>query len=748
MTKNLLKLLLLLLLPFSFLHAEEELLEPDQAFALELKAIDASTLRATWDIADGYYLYRSKFRFNTDAAGITLGDPVFPKGKIKHDEFFGDVEIYRGTIAIDIPVERQESSPDSLTVTATSQGCADIGVCYPPQRQKREVVLPVAMKTDSAPSSIMQSLQENLGMSQQEDEVLEPDQAFQFSSEVIDGDTLMTRWVIAPGHYLYKNKFKFSLKDAEGITLGQHQMPPAVEKDDEFFGLIEVYHDQVEIRLPLIRTITTVSDITLATSYQGCSEITGICYPPIKKSIALVLPASDVSASVTPVVPAEATPQPPLSEQDSLAQSLATGNTIATILLFFGLGLLLAFTPCVFPMIPILSSIIVGHGEGLTTRKAFVLSLVYVLAMALTYTVAGVIAGLFGANLQAAFQNPWILGSFSAVFVALAMSMFGFYELQLPSSWQSHLSEVSNKQRGGSLAGVAVMGLLSALIVGPCVAPPLMGALIYIGQTGDAILGGLALFALSMGMGAPLLAIGTSAGKLLPKAGGWMDAVKAVFGVMLLAVAVWMLERILPAQVTLLMWALLAIVSAVYMGAIDGLGEGASGWRKLWKGLGLVLLIYGGLMLIGLAAGNNDPLQPLKELGRGIGSTAERPHLSFKTIKSIDDLEREVTTANAAGKNVMLDFYADWCISCKEFEKYTFTNPGVQNALANTVTLQADVTANDEIDQALMKHFNIIGPPAIIFYGRDGKELKNYRVVGYMPADEFSSHIKRAFDLK
>ncbi len=321
--------------------------------------------------------------------------------------------------------------------------------------------------------------------------------------------------------------------------------------------------------------------------------------------------------------------------------------------------------------------------------------------------------------------------------------MFGFYELQLPSALQSKLTEVSNKQQGGTLTGVAIMGLLSALIVGPCVAPPLMAALIVIGQSGDPWLGGSALFALSLGMGAPLVAIGTAGGKYLPRAGGWMDAVKAVFGVLLLAVAIWMLERILPASITLLLWALLLIISAVYMGAVDAIREGSSGWNKLWKGIGLVLLLQGGLMLIGLAAGTTDPLQPLKGIGFG-GGAVQQQHLSFKTIKTVDDLEREVAAASAAGKPVMLDFYADWCISCKEFEKYTFSDPQVIAALGNTVALQADVTANDEHDQALLKRFNLIGPPGIIFYDATGKELNKHRVVGFMPAEDFAAHIGRA----
>ncbi|HEY0634378.1 MAG TPA: protein-disulfide reductase DsbD, partial [Gammaproteobacteria bacterium] len=575
---------LLALFALQAAQAEEELLDPEQAFRLEMSASDGSTVRARWIIADGYYLYRNKIKFKSDTAGVTLGEARLPKGKVKQDEFFGEVEIYRGTIDVEIPLERPAGT-DTITITATSQGCADAGVCYPPHKQSREIKLAATqplvqpLPVFGAPAAI-----KPFGAAQ--DELLEADQAFQASAIALDGQTLQINWVIAPGYYLYRDRLKFELLDAEGITLGAPQIPQGEEKEDEFFGRIQVFHNSVEVRLPLTRTATAPTALTLQLGYQGCAEL-GVCYPPIKQKLAIDLPAAGVAVEGKP---SGAAPQ---SEQDSLAASLKSGDTLATLLLFFGLGLLLAFTPCVFPMIPILSSIIVGHGEKITTRKAFTLSLVYVLAMALTYTVAGVIAGLFGANLQAAFQNPWILGSFSALFVLLALSMFGFYELQLPSALQSKLSEISNKQQGGHLAGVAIMGLLSALIVGPCVAPPLMGALIYIGQTGDAVLGGLALFALSLGMGAPLIAIGTSAGKLLPRAGGWMDAVKAVFGVLMLAVAIWMLERILPPIIIMVLWGLLLIVSAIYMGAIDAVGETASGWRKLWQGLGLALLVWG-----------------------------------------------------------------------------------------------------------------------------------------------------------
>jgi thiol:disulfide interchange protein DsbD len=437
-----------------------------------------------------------------------------------------------------------------------------------------------------------------------------------------------------------------------------------------------------------------------------------------------------------------------VSEQDQLAAKLASDSAFVTSLWFFGFGLLLAFTPCVFPMIPILSGIIVGQGSRMTTRRAFVLSVIYVLAMSVTYTIAGVIAGLFGANLQAALQNPWVLSSFALVFVLLALSMFGFYDLQLPSSWQSRLTDLSNRQRGGTLIGVAVMGFLSALIVGPCVAPPLAGALIYIGQTGDPWLGGLALFSLSMGMGAPLVAVGTLEGRYLPRAGGWMNAVKAVFGVALLGVAVFLLERVVPGWVSLLLWSALFIISAVYLGALEPLGMDASGYRRLWKGLGLVFLAYGVLLMIGAASGGGgDVLQPLKGVGvagAAPGTGQASSGLSFKKVKGTAGLEAGLAEARAAGKPVMLDFYADWCIACKELEKFTFSDAAVQKALDGAVLLKADVTANDADDQALLKSLGLIGPPAILFYGPDGLERRGYRLVGFKPAAEFRPHAERA----
>ncbi|MFT7564763.1 MAG: thiol:disulfide interchange protein DsbD, partial [Bacteroidia bacterium] len=481
--------------------------------------------------------------------------------------------------------------------------------------------------------------------------------------------------------------------------------------------------------------------------YQGCLD-GEICYPPQTGWAELLIGASSeaVNLPVTYVPPAvmQATKtsdfQPPVSEQDRLARMLLE-NPSTAIFAFFIAGILLAFTPCVFPMVPILSGIIAGQGDKLTTSRAFSLSLVYVLAMAVTYTVAGVLAGLFGQNLQAAFQNPWIISGFVAIFVALALSMFGFYELQLPGRLQTALTDRSNQHSGGRYGGVAVMGFLSALIVGPCVAPPLAAALIVIGASGSAVLGGSALFALSMGMGLPLILFGVSAGKLIPRAGAWMNAVKAVFGVGLLALGIWMLERIIHGPIILLLWGLLAIGSGVYMGALESVPAGSSGWRKLWKTLGLALLVFGAAELAGAAAGGNNWMKPLD--GILAGSRPAVNHIEFQRVKSIGELDTALNQASTVSKPSMLDFYADWCVECIRMERNTFPEDTVQALLKQIQPLQADVTANDDTDQALMKKFGIIGPPAILFFDRRGKEMRAYRLVGYFTPEEFGSHLQQ-----
>ena len=726
------------------LFGDDQLLPADQAFAFEATMASDDRIRAVWNIADGYYLYKSKFQFSTDAEGIRFGDPMLPAGKVKQDEFFGEIETFRNQLVIEVPVIREAGATKNFELKARSQGCADIGVCYPPQTQL--AALSFAESDTPAAGGALQALSQlgaDLGFGS-DDELLPADEAFKLNLEVSDANTLTADWLIAEGYYLYRHKFEFVLDSGDGITLLPARMPEGEHKTDEFFGDIQVYHQQTRADIPLQRSGPQATPIALTVKYQGCAE-RGVCYPPIAKTLELLLPAATAATTAAPAAGSGGPASTTLSEQDAIAKRLTEGGALATLAAFFGFGLLLAFTPCVFPMIPILSSLIIGQGEKITAYRGFVLSLVYVLAMAITYTIAGVFAGMFGENLQAAFQNPWILSGFAAVFVLLSLSMFGFYDLQMPVFIQSRLTDVSNRQKSGSLTGVAIMGFLSALIVGPCVAAPLAGALIYIGQSGDAVLGGLALFALSMGMGTPLIAIGTGAGRLLPTVGPWMDRIKAVFGVLLLAVAIWLLERILPASVTLMLWAALLILCSVYLSALDGLPVEASGWARLWKGVGVVSLVYGILLLIGAASGAHDPLQPLQNVMAKQNSTTlsgQQAHLPFVRIKSVADLDRELEGAARQGKAVMVDFYADWCVSCKEMEKYTFATTDVQRALSGMVLLQADVTANDEDDKALLKHFQLIGPPSILFYDSAGNKRPELSLVGYKPADEFVQHVR------
>ena len=563
------------------------------------------------------------------------------------------------------------------------------------------------------------------------------DEAFQFDMAVQDPQTLLARFTVAAGNYLYRDKIKFEISGTQPIQILHFELPEGKNKIDEIFGPTDVFFDDIDIQLPLNRS-PQQQNISLTVHYQGCSETFNICYPPTKKIIELVLPASNTSL-VDKANTQVLSSTPLLSEQDRLAQSLANDNLFTILISFFGLGLLLAFTPCVFPMIPILSSIIVGEGKDITTRRAFILSLVYVLAMSLTYTVAGLLTGLLGANLQTMLQNPWVISSFSALFVVLSLSMFGLYELQLPQGIQDRLHRISHNQTGGKLAGVALMGLLSGLIVGPCLAPPLAGALIFIGQQGDPLLGASALFSLSMGMGIPLLVIGTSAGSLLPKAGPWMDGIKSVFGVLMIALAIWLLERIIPGWVALLLWGSLLIVSAVYLGALNSLSMVSTGWEKLLKGFGLIILVYGSLLIVGSASGSQNVWQPLTALTSPSFNTGENQHgVKFIQIDNLTELEQQLSRST---RPVMLDLYADWCTECKTMEMTTFKDPAVVAALANTTTLQLDMTDNTAEHKALLKKFSIFGPPTILFFDSQGDEYSQYRLIGGLDAQDFSQHI-------
>ena len=572
----------------------------------------------------------------------------------------------------------------------------------------------------------------------QEPDLLEPEKAFRFSARLLEPGKVEVRYEIAPGYYMYREKFKFSA-DPASVTVDASQLPAGQIKKDEFFGNVQIYRGKQVFVLPVGGAEAANGFMFKAVS-QGCADI-GVCYPPqeqranLKTGFSAAAQGAGVSEFVS-ATPGAAAAAPAAKSEDALIADLFKGGFFALVASFFGFGLLLALTPCVFPMIPILSGILVPHGEHLTHARGFALSLAYVLGMAITYALAGVAAGLLGTMLSSALQTPWVLGGFAALFVVLAMSMFGFYELQLPSALQSKLTVTSNKLHGGHFVSVFGMGILSALIVGPCVAAPLAGALLYISKSGDTVLGGAALFALAMGMGVPLLIVGASAGTLLPKAGPWMDTVKRFFGVVLLGVAIFLISPLLPPMAHFLAWAVLLIMFAVYLHALDPLPQNAPGYRRLFKGVGIIALIAGIALIIGALSGARDVLQPLSGL-RGATATAAGPAVHFQRVSSLAELDKAVRSS--AGKPVMLDFYADWCVSCKEMERDTFSASMVKARLDDMVALQADVTANLEEHKALLKRFDLFGPPGIVFFDRRGEEVKGLRVVGFQPADRFAA---------
>ena len=716
----------------------DDLLPVEEAFALQA-GVDGDQVVLDWRIAEGYYLYRHAFRVDRLGDGLALGELQVPPGEMTTDEFFGETETYRGRVQVRVPVTAL-AADGKVEFRVRSQGCADLGLCYPPDLQQVSLHLdPARVSAAAAPDALSALLGPGparpgavLGL---DAGALPPDEAFSIEAIASGPATVLVRATARPGYYLYREQFDFRV-EGEELSLVRVELPAGAAITDESFGATQVYFGEVEFPLHLARPAGPARELLLHVDYQGCKE-GSICYPPLTRQIAVELPTATTAVRLgdEPLVDAAS---PPAAEQDRLAAALS-GAPVLALLLFLVAGLLLAFTPCVFPMVPILSGLIAGEGERLTTWRAFRLSLVYVLAMAVVYTAFGVVAGLFGQNLQALFQHPGVLGGFAFLFVVLSLAMFGFYELQLPSSWQTRLNEWSNRAEGGTLIGAAIMGGLSALVVGPCVAPALMGALIYIGQTGDALLGGAALFAMAMGMGIPLIVWGTSAGRLLPRAGGWMNAVKAVFGVGLLALAIWMLERVVPPTVTMLLWGVLAISSGVYLGALSRLPPEVSGWRKLWQALGVVLMLFGGAQLIGALSGGNDWLRPLHHLS-GAGSAVPVERVSFRQVETLAELQAAIQGAPGA---VFLSFTAEWCVDCRRMERRTFPEPTVQQRFARMTILKVDVTDYNDDHREILGHFGLIGPPAyLVFDG--GRELARLRSYGFLPAERLAAMLDEA----
>lgn len=577
-------------------------------------------------------------------------------------------------------------------------------------------------------------------------EFLSPDAAFSLVLATQDDHTLRADFKVAPGYYLYKDRIKFELANPQAGKVAQVNLPAGEIKDDPNFGKMEVYHHDFSAT---VVTRDAAGDIMVNARYQGCSE-KGLCYAPQRKSYQITLANTVTDTKIITDTPATSVSD----ASDDKATTLLKGGKLWLIAIgFFGFGLLLALTPCVLPMIPILSGIIVGdekaHHHATSRMHSFNLSLAYTLGMALSYTLAGIAAGLSGQLLSNALQSPWVLGATALIFVALAFSMFGFYELRLPHAIEERMVNTTNKLKGGQFIGVFLMGVLSALIVSPCVAAPLAGALLYISQTHDVVLGGVALFCLSIGMGVPLLLIGASAGHVLPKAGVWMTAVRNFFGVVMLAVAIYLISPVIPVALQMLLWAALFIIPAMYLHALDPLpidkklGR-SHPWMRFWKGIGIILLGIGLALLVGAVSGAKSPWQPLA--GLRLAGAESASALPFRRVRNTAELDQAIK--QASGKFVMLDFYADWCVSCKEMEQLSFSDPRVKKALSDFVLLQADVTENTPEDLGLLKRFNLFGPPGIIFFNKNGQEIRPIKVVGYEDADSFLITINRVKSLK
>lgn len=665
------RLLLVVSLAFGAqtLHAEEEFLDPAVAFKMAVEPADARSVALTYTIAPGYYLYREQFNF--EAQGATLGIPMLPKGTTKFDPTFNKtVEVYRNSLRVVIPVSQASAK---FTLMATNQGCADKGLCYPPQVRNVEVGL-TGFGGDGAAKI----------MAVQEEPARKPGGTVGASLGILNART----WSTSPD------------------TLAAPTAPAA-----------RTMPDGSSAESPSSTAVTRLQ--------RAASEPQA---PPTTKARAS---AEDTNAARF------------AADDVSIDNALRSGHFWTVVGAFFAAGVLLSLTPCVLPMLPILSSIIVGQGARVSRGRGLALAASYSLGMAIIYTAFGVAAGLAGEGLAATLQKPWVLGLFAAALVALAMSMFGLYELQLPSSFTGRLAGASQRLPAGRFAGVFVMGGVSALIVSPCVAAPLAGALVFLSQTRDVWLGGTALFSLAAGMSVPLMLMGASAGSLLPRAGVWMDEVKRLFGLMLLGVALWTIQPVIPAPLSLALWGVLAISGAVMFGSASGDAKGAFTTSVARRAAAAVLAAVGLLQLVGAASGGSDPLQPLAQLhGRGGADLAAAQHApTFTIVRTVADLDAHLQTA---GRPVVLDFYADWCVSCKEMERYTFTDPTVRSKLASALLLKADVTANNEADRELLKRFNLFGPPGTIFFNSKGKEVRSARIAGFQDSQRFLQTLKTA----
>ncbi|MEP7705951.1 protein-disulfide reductase DsbD [Paraglaciecola sp. 25GB23A] len=704
--------------PFADMFTEEpDFLAVDQAFQFEFTQKD-NDLVLSWTVADGYYLYKKQFK--TVVKNAELAEPQFPQSEQIEDEFFGVSDIFRQQVNITYPII--QSIQDGV-VKIQYQGCADAGLCYPPT-----VKVVYLDKTNSQFLPVEKAF------------------AYDFTQE---NDTLSLSWKIADGYYLYKDSIEII---PAGAALKDLELPPAISIVDKFKGPTVGYRGEFKFQSKII-TVAEQNEVQI--QFQGCAD-DGICYPVQSKILTLQkLNSADVAENISQIGTSltsehfnenESTSNTVVSQQFELADLLASDQSLTwSLFLFFLLGIGLAFTPCVFPMYPILSGIVIGQGKTISTSKAFSLSFIYVQGMALTYSILGLVVASAGVQFQATLQHPAILITLITLFVLLAIVMFGAYELQMPSSWQEKLNAMSNKQKSGSYIGVFVMGAISGLVASPCTTAPLTGILLFIAQSGDLLLGFTALYALSLGMGIPLILFGITGGKLLPKAGNWMNIVKVTFGFMMLAVALIFVERLqsyVPVLVVDIAWTVLGLACFTYFFVMNQDSK-----VSFLKGL-RTLLIFVGLMASGFYGYSTiTPLFAHQAMpGVSQQQSAVTPHPDFVLIKSLDDFNAKLAAANAQGKSVMLDLYADWCVACKEFEKFTFPAPAVVDALSNTVWMQIDLTDNTPVNLSFQDYFSILGLPTILFFNQQGEELKSARVTGFMKAEPFADHVNQVFN--
>lgn len=743
---------ILFLLSIANAFADDGPLPVTQAFQFDA-VVKANHILATWNIADGNHLFRDNFHFKSATPGVTLGTPIFPKGKmvtgIKADGSEGLEEAYFHKVTIDIPITK--SSGKQLKLIAQGQGCSDkFGICYPPHKWEKLLTL-----ADASAATGANSLSSALGLGgNATEQPLSPQKAFQFRAEV-KGNNIITTWTIAPDYHLYKNTLSFDPK-TPGLSFGKPKFPPGVMKQgikpDGSEGMVETYENTVTVSVPYTLT-NKVDSIEFVANSQGCADKLGICYPPQHRTTLLSLTGSAAGTSSTTATPPTTTNQPSQtagktstdkstpSLQKELGMLAFLGTLGGLIFAFFS-GLGLTFTPCVLPMLPIISSIIVGQGDKVSKARGGALASIYVLGTAVVWTIAGIVAGATGEQLQAYTSSPYFVVPVAVVLLLLSLAMFGIYNLQMPTSLQSKAQEKSTGLKGGTVIGVFFMGVLASVIAGACVSPIVILNLGVAMQTHNAALGGGIMFLMALGMGVPVILIGIGAGWLLPKAGTWMDTVKYVFGVMLVGLAIYITSSI-PWIPTLYLWAPFLIVTGVYMGAIRSLPEGASGWYTLWKGLGIFLMIWGILALVGAMQGNRDILHPIRlgAVGGGSGSvvatTANNPEAMFTRVSNVQELEAKLAGAKAAGKPVFLDYYATWCTDCNLMKNSVFSDPQVQQYMReHFVVLQADVSNQfDKTTQPLKDKFGVFGPPALLFFDSRGNlAQKKY---GELNKDQF-----------